>query len=88
VSAKIKIDFVGDLMLGDWIFSRGIGINRILSIKGVEYFLHGLKDLLHDSELLVGNLEGAIVKNTSKLKKPLLIDEKFIPVLKKTGFDF
>lgn len=88
MSEAIKITLVGDLMLGDGPFSRGIGINSVLSAKGADYFFKGIKDLLIENDMLVGNLEGPVVPRLTRYKKPLIVNESFIPALKDIGFKY
>ncbi|NQS97767.1 MAG: CapA family protein [candidate division Zixibacteria bacterium] len=78
--------FTGDLMLGEWHFSRGFGINKVLGRKGSDCFFQPIKPRLREGKLVIGNLEGPIAPGREARRKPLLADESILPALKDAGF--
>ena len=83
---NFDIAFTGDLILGDWHFTHGFGMNKALRKEGAEYFLEYIEPLLSQAGIVVGNLEGPLAPRKKARSKSMLGDERFLPALKKAGF--
>lgn len=83
---KIKILFTGDLMLGEWHFCQGFGISNLAKKGNLSKFFDPVKNYFDQTDLVIGNLEGPVGKTAESVKKPLLVNENFIPALKEAGF--
>lgn len=83
----MKILACGDLMLGEWHFSRGFGMNKILKQHGPGYPFENVTAFFKDADLVIGNLECSFASAGKARKNPMLADDRFIPALKKAGIN-
>lgn len=81
-----SVIFTGDLMLGEWHFSRGFGIHKALKRYGGGSFFAEITQYLNPVEIVAGNLECALAPAKTARKFPMLADEALLPSLKKAGF--
>ena len=87
MAKKIEFSFFGDLMLGEWHFCQGFGISRRAKKGNLHQLFENVRPLFDRSDLVIGNLEGPAGTPAESLKKPLMVNENFIPVLKDNGID-
>ncbi len=87
MSKPVKIVITGDLMLGEWHFTQGFGLNRASKRLGMDYFLGMISDFFGGSEVVLSNLEGPVVPYDKAIRNPLLVDENFLPVLRNAGIN-
>lgn len=84
--AHLKVLVVGDIMLDR-------NVRNLINKNGFESFFSGVKDLIKNADIAVGNLEGAFTTNpsiTADLKNKALqftFDPSLAPALSDLGFD-
>lgn len=84
---SVKIVITGDLMLGEWHFTRGFGINRTAKTKGLDYFFTEVSPIFKSADMVLGNLEGPVGPAVEASKNPLLANELFLPALMHAGMN-
>ncbi|MBC8278069.1 MAG: CapA family protein [FCB group bacterium] len=83
----VKILACGDLMLGEWHFSRGFGMNKILRKYGPDFPFENVSAFFNEADLVIGNLECNFAPAGKARKHPMLAADRFIPALKKAGIN-
>ena len=84
--AHLKVLVVGDIMLDR-------NVRNLINKNGFDSFFSGVKDLIKNADIAVGNLEGAFTTNpsiTADLKNKALqftFDPSLAPALSDLGFD-
>ena len=74
-------------MLGEWHFSRGFGINRLLKKYGPDYFFANVSAYFNSAGIVIGNLECNFGSAGLARKHPMMADKRFIPAVKNAGFN-
>ena len=84
--SRLKVLVVGDIMLDR-------NVRNLINKNGFDSFFSGVKDLIKNADIAVGNLEGAFTTNpsiTADLRNKELqftFDPSLAPVLSDLGFD-
>ena len=76
--------------VGDMMVARGVQETLIYGKEGLNYVFNDTLPLLQNSDLTLGNLEGAITSKESLLPKTynFKFDKRVLPSLKAAGFDY
>jgi len=68
---KLKIKAVGDICPGD-VSILGLGVCSMTKKRGSHFIFEHVAEFLNDSDLLIGNLEGALSQQMENIKVPNL----------------
>lgn len=83
----MKLTIVGDIFPGDEDFTLGYGIKSLFSNNEVRFLWQkNIQSIIGDSECVIGNLEGPLIKPTDAAKSSFWGHIQFADFLKKCGF--
>jgi len=90
MSERIKISFVGDMSFGDSLLCQGFGVCSVSRQKGANFLFAEVKNLLKQSDIVFGNLEGILSRHGENPNSLKSVDMRGDPEcaysLKQAGF--
>jgi len=90
MSDSIKISFVGDMSFGDSLLCQGFGVCSVSRQKGANFLFAEVKNLLKQSDIIFGNMEGILSRHGENPNRLKSVDMRGDPEcaysLKQAGF--